>query len=66
MKQINVGTILTDFFCFLHFRGLLRVHGSAYRLIFTKYHHSLAGQFCDQEIDSAFVYQRRSQSHLTS
>ena len=54
---------------FVYFRVSLRVHGSAYRLIFTKFFQSLAGQFCDQEIDEfsyyAFIYRPHLQSHLT-
>ena len=44
---------------FVYFRVSLRVHGSAYRLVFTKSLQSLAGQSCDREIDefsySAFI-----------
>ena len=61
--RISVWTNLTEcvfnsecgylfiFFLFCVFRVTLRVHESAYRLVFTNSLHSLAGQSCDQQID---------------
>ena len=50
---------------FFVFWVLLRVHGSAYRLVFTKSLHSLSCQSCDWEIDkfsySALIYRPHSQ-----
>ena len=54
---------------FVYFWVSLRVHGSAYRLVFNKSLQSPAGQSCDRERDkfsySSLIYRPRLQSHLT-
>ena len=67
----HIATLKKRFqaFCFVYFRVSLRVHGSAYWLVFTKSLQSLAGQSCDQEIDifsySSIYKPDLSQSYLT-
>ena len=53
LEHLNCESTLCWLYCVfcLHFRVSLRVHGSAYRLVFTKSIHRLAGQSCDREIN---------------